>query len=67
MIFPDHVWAAYLCSPHPDVIKHAVDPKNLDPEDFTACERLFKKLMVPAGIVDDQEERGWKKRFLIHF
>ena len=54
-LLPDHVRAAYLCSPNPDVIKHAVDPNNLDPEDRMACERLLKKLMVPAGIVDEQE------------
>ena len=37
------------------MIKHAVDPNNLDPEDRMACERLLKKLMVSAGIVDEQE------------
>ena len=67
-LLPDHVRAAYLCSPNPDVIKHAVDPNNLDPEDRMACERLLKKLMVSAGIVDEQErERGWKQRSLTHF
>ena len=67
-LLPDHIRAAYLCSPHTDVIKHAVDPNNLDPEDRMACERLLKKLMVSAGIVDEQErERGWKQRLLIHF
>ena len=54
-LLPDHVRAAYLCSPHTDVIKHAVDPNNLDSEDRMACERLLKKLMVPAGIVSEQE------------
>ena len=54
-LLPDHVRAAYWCSPNPDVIKHAVDPKNLEPEDCMACERLLKKLMVSAGIVDEQE------------
>ena len=66
--FPDHIWAAYLCSPHTDVIKHAVDPNNLDPEDHMARERLLKKLMVPGGIVGEQKrERGWKQKLLIHF
>ncbi len=54
-LLPDHVWAAHLCSPNPDVIKHAVDPNNMDPEDCMAYERLFKKLMVSVGIVDEQE------------
>ena len=54
-LLPDHVRAAYLCSPHTDLIKHAVDLNNLDPEDCMACERLLKKLMVPAGIVGEQE------------
>ena len=54
-LLPDHVRAAYLCSPHTDVIKHAVDPNNHDSEDRMACERLLKKLMVPAKIVGEQE------------
>ena len=54
-LLPDHVHAAYL---NPDVIKHAVDSNNLDPEDRMACERLLKKLMVSAGIVDEQEREG---------
>ena len=32
-LLPDHVRAAYLCSPHSEVICHASDPDNLDPED----------------------------------
>ena len=28
-LLPDHVRAAYLCSPNQDVIKHAVDPNNM--------------------------------------
>ncbi len=65
-LLPDHVRAAYVCSPNPDVIKHAVAPNNLDPEDRMACGRLLKKLKVPVGIVDEQErERGWKQRSLI--
>lgn len=35
-LLPDHVWAAYLCSPYPDIIRHAVTPNNIDPEDFIA-------------------------------
>lgn len=54
-LLPDHVRAAYLCSPHPDIIKHAVTPENIDPEDRMACERLLKKLMVPTGIVSIEE------------
>jgi hypothetical protein len=54
-LLPDHIWAAYLCSPHTDVIKHAVDPNNLDSEDRMVSERLLKKLMVPARIVCEQE------------
>ena len=30
-------------------------PKNIDPEDRMACERLLKKLMVPTGIVSIEE------------
>ena len=30
-------------------------PNNLDPEDCMACERLLMKLIVPAGIVCEQE------------
>ena len=54
-LLPDHVRAAYLCSPHPDIIKHAVTPKNIDPDNRMACERLLKKLMVPTGIVSIEE------------
>jgi hypothetical protein len=54
-LLPDHVWAAYLCSPHTDVIKHAVGPNNIGPEDCMPCERLLLKLIVPAGIVGEQE------------
>jgi hypothetical protein len=60
-LLPDHVWAAYLCSPHKDVIKHAMDSNNLDPEDHMACERLLKKLMVPAGIVGEQKREREKQ------
>jgi hypothetical protein len=50
------------------MIEHAMDPNNIDPEDHMTYERLLKKLMVPAGIVGEQErERGWKQRLLIHF
>ena len=32
-ILPEHVLAAYLCSPHSEVIRCAYDRDNLDPED----------------------------------
>jgi hypothetical protein len=40
-----------------------VTPDNIDPEDRMACERLLKKIMIPAGIVNaDERERGSKLR-----
>jgi hypothetical protein len=43
-----------LC-PHPKVIEHTKNPANWDPEDWQACGRLIKKLMVPVKIVDRAE------------
>ena len=55
MFFPDHVHVSYLLCPHPKVLEHAKNPVNHDPEDWQACERLIKKLMVPVHVVDRAE------------
>ena len=58
ILLPDHVWAAYMCSVHPRIQKHALDLDNSDPEDRLACERLLKKLLVPVDIVNSD---GWER------
>lgn len=63
----EHVHAAYLCSPYSDVICHATDPENLNPEDCMAFEKLMKKIMVPVGIVDAEERGGQRQRLFTHF
>ena len=55
LLLPDHVHVSYLLCPHPKVIEHAKNPANRDPEDWRACERLIKKLMVPVEVVDRAE------------
>ena len=57
-LLPDPVRAADLCSPHPVVISHAINPENIDHDNCIACERPLKKIMVPGGIAGtDKRER----------
>ncbi len=66
-LLPDDVRAAYLCSPHPDIIKHTVTPDNIDPKDCMACERLLKKIMIPAGIVNSEKRERIKAEVIDTF
>ena len=56
-LLPDHVRAAYLLCPRPEVMAHAKDKNNYDPADRRACERLLRKIMVNPNITDAAERQ----------
>jgi hypothetical protein len=50
-LLPDIVRVAYLLSPNPKIMEHAL--ANRDAEDYNAAERLLDKMMLPSNQTDD--------------